>query len=228
MTALGDFFKSIEKVQIDLDTFADFLERLRKDELTFERVKPRRWRVQRFGCPECWVIALPISENELIIDLYLMEWDQDPKPVAYEEDNGEVTIEWEPNIWPRMVFNVIQAGLQELGVLGEGEHAEDDMGKRRGGHPGLPREEVIYRLAKAQEAEEIKQRDPSMTWKEIAREIGWRYGASESGVKKLQYARDRLHRLEAGEPDKLLLRHGDPDYLLARIAQYRETERKKT
>jgi hypothetical protein len=64
------------------------------------------------------------------------------------------------------------------------------------GRPGLNREELIYRLTKAQEAEEIKHREPRKTWKEIAREIGWRYGSEPHGVKLLEDARHRLRRPE--------------------------------
>jgi len=68
--------------------------------------------------------------------------------------------------------------------------------KPKPGNPGLDREEVIYRVIKAQEGEEIKQRKPDKTWKEIAREIGWRFGYNKSGVKLLEDARKRLERAD--------------------------------
>jgi hypothetical protein len=72
------------------------------------------------------------------------------------------------------------------------------------GRPGLSRDELIYRLAKAQEGEQIKRDDPSMTWKEIALEIDWRMGAGKPGVKLLEDARKRLRRLEKHDPEGLL------------------------
>ncbi len=57
------------------------------------------------------------------------------------------------------------------------------------GRPGLSHEELIDRLAKAQEAEEIKAHDSNKTWKEIAREIGWKYS-----IKLLEDARHKLER----------------------------------
>ncbi len=68
------------------------------------------------------------------------------------------------------------------------------MARNRPGRPGLPPNELIYRLAQAQRAEEIKARHPDMTWKEIAREIGWTKGTSKAGVKLLEDARHRLER----------------------------------
>ena len=86
----------------------------------------------------------------------------------------------------------------------------------------LKHEELIYRLAKAQQAIEIRRDDPEKTWKEIAREIDWRYGSSKAGVKLLEDARlSRLKRLELGE-------YGDPHILLAEIEDFRAKEKKKT
>lgn len=76
--------------------------------------------------------------------------------------------------------------------------------QRQGGRPGLRHNERIYRLAKAQEAEQIRHDDPSMTWKEIAKEIQWRYGIGERGLALLRDARHRLHRLEKNDPEALL------------------------
>lgn len=90
----------------------------------------------------------------------------------------------------------------------------DDIGARPVGRPPLSGQELIYRLAKAQEAEEIRRKDPSMTWKEIAKQIGWRRGHDEAGVALLRDARTRLGRREKG----------DPEGLLQDVAQYRRAQ----
>jgi hypothetical protein len=102
-------------------------------------------------------------------------------------------------------------------VEGQSETAEpaDDWDAPRVGHPGLDHDEVICRLAKAQQAEEIRRADKSMTWKEIAREIGWNKGADKAGVALLADARRRLHRLAADDP------------LLAEVAAWRRAKETK-
>ncbi len=65
------------------------------------------------------------------------------------------------------------------------------------GHPGLDHEELIYRLAKAQEAEELRASKPELHWWQIASQIGWRYGKKESGIKKLEDARKRLKQADS-------------------------------
>lgn len=78
--------------------------------------------------------------------------------------------------------------------------------KRKGG-PGrnkMEYEELIYRLAKAQEAIEMKAAAPDMTWKEIAKEIRWRPGWDLNGVKLLEYARQRLERVINSEDEATL------------------------
>jgi hypothetical protein len=72
------------------------------------------------------------------------------------------------------------------------------------GRPGLDHDELIYRLAKAQEAEEIKRADPDIWWKMVAKEINWRHGISAPGLTLLRDARKRLRRLEEGDPGGLL------------------------
>jgi hypothetical protein len=62
------------------------------------------------------------------------------------------------------------------------------------GRPGLDPAELQYRLDKAAEAEQLKNASPSMTWAEIALEIGWRHGAGPSGLRRLRDARTRLKR----------------------------------
>jgi len=76
--------------------------------------------------------------------------------------------------------------------------------QRQGGRPGLEHDELIYRLAKAQEAEEIKRADPDMWWKMIAKEINWRHGISGPGLTLLRDARKRLRSLEEDDPGGLL------------------------
>jgi hypothetical protein len=74
----------------------------------------------------------------------------------------------------------------------------------QGGRPGLDHDELIYRLAKAQEAEEIKRADPDKWWKMIAKEINWRHGISGPGLTLLRDARKRLRSLEVDDPGRLL------------------------
>jgi hypothetical protein len=83
----------------------------------------------------------------------------------------------------------------------KGDHA---FGPGRPGHPGLSHEELIYRLQKAQEGEELKAHDRLLTWKEVARKVDWRYGSNSAGIKKLEDARKRLKRLQKDDPEGLL------------------------
>jgi hypothetical protein len=75
---------------------------------------------------------------------------------------------------------------------------------RTGGRPGLDHDELIYRLAKAQQAEEIKRADPDMWWKMIAKEINWRHGIGGPGLTLLRDARKRLRSLEEEDPGRVL------------------------
>lgn len=68
------------------------------------------------------------------------------------------------------------------------------------GRPGLDHDELVYRLAKAQEGEELKRKSPREPWKWIAREIGWKLGTDEPGLALLRDARLRLHRLKPDDP----------------------------
>jgi len=65
--------------------------------------------------------------------------------------------------------------------------------------------DFLYRIAKAQEAEEWRAQDPAMGWSEIAKEIGWKYGYSENGLAQLRRARRRLEDLKVKDPDGWLL-----------------------
>jgi len=86
--------------------------------------------------------------------------------------------------------------------------------QRPGGRPGLDHDELIYRLAKAQEAEEIRRADPEMWWKMVAKEINWRHGISGPGLTLLRDARKRLRSLE----------QADPGGLLQEVAQWRRAQ----
>jgi hypothetical protein len=76
--------------------------------------------------------------------------------------------------------------------------------QRQGGRPGLDHDELIYRLAKAQEAEEIKRANPDTWWKMVAKEINWRHGIGGPGLTLLRDARKRLRSLEQDDPGGLL------------------------
>lgn len=72
--------------------------------------------------------------------------------------------------------------------------------------------DFLYRIAKAQEAEEWRAQDPAMGWSEIAKEIGWKYGYSENGLGILRRARRNLKDL----------RLKDPNGWLPRVEEYRQ------
>jgi hypothetical protein len=78
------------------------------------------------------------------------------------------------------------------------------------GHPPLKSNDLIRRLALAEEAEEIRQGDPSLYWKEIGTKIKWPHSN-----KLLEDARKRLIRLH----------QEDPDGLLEQVAEYRKTKK---
>ena len=96
-----------------------------------------------------------------------------------------------------------------LSVLNRGLPATD---RPMRGHPGLDHDELIYRLAKAQEAEDIKEKNPEMTYGEIALKIGWDRGATRgSKIKLLEKARQDLD-------------DADPE-LLSKVEEYRKKEK---
>jgi len=80
------------------------------------------------------------------------------------------------------------------------------------GNPGLSKEEIIQRMAYAQWAEEIREQDPRMPWKEIKLRIGWPHD-----VKLLEYARKRLKRYQEAD-----------DALLDEVQQVKRELQKKT
>lgn len=92
-----------------------------------------------------------------------------------------------------------------------------EKGQRATGRPGLDHDELIYRLAKAQEAGEIRRADPEMWWKMVAKEINWRYGISDRGLALLRDARKRLRSLE----------ENDPEGFLQEVAQWRRAKETK-
>ncbi len=66
-----------------------------------------------------------------------------------------------------------------------------------GGRPVLSREERVYRLAKALEAEELREREPGLTLDGIVLRIGFAPGSTRNSKRKLlQYAREDLEELE--------------------------------
>jgi hypothetical protein len=74
----------------------------------------------------------------------------------------------------------------------------------RPGRPELDRQELIRRLTIALRAEEIRDQSPDMTWKEIHQELGSPFGKGSAALKKLEYARNKLRRLQENDPEALL------------------------
>ena len=91
----------------------------------------------------------------------------------------------------------------------------DDEPSPPSGRPALDHDELIYRLAKAQEGEELKAEEPRESWRWIARQIKWNLGADEPGLALLRDARQRLHRLKPDDP------------LLAEVAAWRRAKETK-
>jgi hypothetical protein len=140
---------------------------------------------------------LPLDDNQLEVRARCY---RDALEIPFEEVLAEIEKRW-------------PGARKEL----TGEQAEAQADKKRGGRPGLDHDELIYRLAKAQEAEEMRLDNPDMTWKEIAKEIKWRHGISKAGIKLLEDARlSRLRRLKKS----------DPDHLLEQVKAYREGKEK--
>lgn len=112
-------------------------------------------------------------------------------------------------IFQEFVRNVVRQWAEDplpdwLSPKKEMPPASGNVTARLGGRPPLERHELVYRLAKAQEAEEIRAREPEKTWKEIAQQIRWRHGAGITGVERLRDARKRLKRLLDDDPDGIL------------------------
>jgi len=73
-----------------------------------------------------------------------------------------------------MVVDALYSRLKQDNLLTDNEEAiNPDRGLA--GRPTLTRDDLIYRLAKAQEGEEIKAADNRMTWGEICFSLNWRY-----------------------------------------------------
>jgi hypothetical protein len=81
-----------------------------------------------------------------------------------------------------------------------GREAFKDQNAARPGHPGLEHDELIRRLALAQEGEELRAADREQPWKEIAVEIHWPYGSGPAGLASLRNARQRLGQLRPDDP----------------------------
>jgi hypothetical protein len=104
-------------------------------------------------------------------------------------------------------FEALLAAMAERWPSLEGKTAAGTAvhkSQRQGGRPGLDHDELIYRLAKAQEAEEIKRANPDTWWKMVAKEINWRHGIGGPGLTLLRDARKRLRSLEQDDPGGLL------------------------
>ncbi len=109
------------------------------------------------------------------------------------------------NEWLRAVA---LASTKTPGTAASGPASGDTSGKR-GGNPGLSREEWVKRLALAKQGEYLHRKGKSVThttWEDIVRRIRWPYGSSmQSKVRLLLNARRKLAQLqEDGDPDGLL------------------------
>jgi HEAT repeat protein len=145
---------------------------------------------------------------------------------AYEQSNGEVRVEFLDAYSPRYrrrSYHRIDQPFDELRlvIISQAEQesepkvsvsTKDAPRRRKKRGPELGREELVYRLAMAQWAEEIKQEDPKKTWKTIAQQIGWSFGSGKSGRQHLYNARKKLERIE----------EDDPEGLLERVAEFRK------
>jgi len=80
---------------------------------------------------------------------------------------------------------------------GPGEETKpEEAGEKKRGNPGLSHADLVQRLARAMWAVEIRQKDSSKYWREIAWEVAWHVE-----FKLLQDARDRLVRAqESNDP----------------------------
>ena len=71
------------------------------------------------------------------------------------------------------------------------ETKPEKAGKKKSGNPGLSHADLVQRLARAMWAVEIRQKDSSKYWREIAREVAWHVD-----FKLLEDARYRLARAQ--------------------------------
>lgn len=77
--------------------------------------------------------------------------------------------------------------------------------KKKQGHPGLSREEWADRIEKVIDGKELKENNPSLTWKQILGKVEWSWGDGfDSKYKLFQYARQKIDRLEYGDPEGIL------------------------
>lgn len=78
--------------------------------------------------------------------------------------------------------------------------------KKKIGRPGLSDEALLYRLWKAEEAIKMRQENPKMTKKEIAKAINWEIdGSPESKLKKLDQAMEKYKRYKKSDPKGKLI-----------------------
>jgi len=82
------------------------------------------------------------------------------------------------------------------------------LGHKSAGRPSLDRKELIYRLVKAQKAEEMKQKWRHLPYTEITKQIAWPYSTDV-----FYKTRRRLHELE----------ENDPNGFLGEVAKWRES-----
>jgi hypothetical protein len=75
--------------------------------------------------------------------------------------------------------------------------------------------EMIYRIGKAQEARRKRKAKPCPTWRDVAKDIGYCYGADKKALSMLS---EDIHRLERLEKE-------DPTGFLAKIAEIRKRKR---
>ncbi len=187
-----------------------------KQLITVVAVLMQRWRQLGYLSPlnfaNCaegrdpdWVVI------ELRVDSIRVITFKPVRVIAHRIPGGEseISVVCQDKDWPdfeptwRILYDVlIRQGWVDVPPHLAAELPEDD--KSSLGRHTLEPDELIYRLAKAAEAEDIKARCPDKLWKEIALEIAWSKGTGTSGLKLLQYARDRLAEArKRGEQDLL-------------------------
>ena len=132
------------------------------------------------------------------------------RPVdEYREELSAPTGDPDEDYRRKSLLDDIDRGLPPI----EAYEKSTKRSKKGGGRPGLSGDELVYRLKKAQDAEELKKKNPEMTWGEIAVQINWNRGGSpDSSVHLLKDARARLMELNIK----------DTEGLLKEVAQWKE------
>jgi hypothetical protein len=224
-----DLIKEITNVKMELDGFELFLNGLPlkdiQDSRTLrpERLKPEymgEWRIHTTPLDFLLGIVTAFKSGDgLTIRFFRFEEDKprmidafdretDPNGDVWEhpgiirEDLENMIVEWTTrDVWCDMMVESITVGLHRIGALKEDKESKI---KEKPGRRGLDRPELVYRVAKAQEGEEIRAKDSQKPWKEIAKEISWYLGMSKAGIKLLEDARYRLERLNLNDPNNIL------------------------